>query len=286
MSTEKERQNIVDTVLRSPYFPAKLYPTAGSELSFAVPFDRTRAGRRAELPVPPDDWLVNWGGVEVFTVGGRNDVTIMRDVAAAAGYSFPEGTRVLEFGVSRGRMIRWLSDVAERGDVWGVDVVADDVRWCQQFLGEPFHFLTNTSYPYLPFEERSFDFVYAGSVFTHVSDLADAWIMELIRLTRPGGMLYLTFHDNRSVEILHERGHAKNNPWWRDVMAEFDRVTGGKPLDQFETVVLLRGGPSAEQVFYDRDYLLHHLGRLPIELVSIREEAYSAFQTALLLRRI
>jgi hypothetical protein len=67
-------------------------------------------------------------------------------------------------------------------------------------------------------------------------------------------------------------------------MGEFSRVTGGKPLSEFQTVVVERSVPSAEQVFYDRDYLLAHWGRY-MKVLGIREEAYSGFQTAILFEK-
>jgi len=44
--------------------------------------------------------------------------------------------------------------------------------WCQQRMSPLFKFATTTSFPHLPFEDGYFDFVYAGSVFTHITDLA------------------------------------------------------------------------------------------------------------------
>lgn len=280
------RQRVVDEVLRSPYFGAKLYPTAGAATSYVVPNGAARpAGTDpADAPVPPADWLAGWGGYDVFHWGGKQDVGIMREVVAANGFTFSAGSRVLELGCSRGRMMRWLCDVAATSEIWGVDVVAEDVTWCHQNLSPPMHFATTTSFPHLPFEDGYFDLVYAGSVFTHISDLADAWVLELRRIVRPGGKLYLTVHDNNSVRILYDRGHVANNPWWREVMAEYEKVTEKRPLADFKTVVLLRGGPSMEQVFYDRDYIQQHWGRY-LKYLALREEAYSAFQTALLFEK-
>jgi SAM-dependent methyltransferase len=288
MSDQLQPAAVVDTILRSPFFSAKLYPNAGRGPAYVVPLDRDRkqpAVKSSEtLPLPPADWLTSWGGRDVFLVGGRNDVNIMRGVAKAHGYQFQPGSRVLEFGSSRGRMMRWLYDFAGDCDVYGVDVVAEDVVWCQKYLGAPFHYMTNTSYPNLPFEDGSFDFIYAGSVFTHISDIADMWILELRRLLRPGGKMYITIHDNHSVRVLYERGHVANNPWWGAVMKEYERVTEGRPLSDFQTVAILRGGPSMEQVFYDRDWVLGHWGQY-LKFVALREEALSAFQTALLLEK-
>jgi ubiquinone/menaquinone biosynthesis C-methylase UbiE len=280
------RDRVINDVLQSPFFGAKLFPTGGPSSGYAIPRAQAASPKTsaADFPLPPAEWLVNWGGEEIFVQGGRRDVGIMRQVAADHGFPFPPGSRILEFGCSRGRMIRWLYDIAAHSEVWGVDLVAEDVTWCQQNLGPPVNYLTNTSYPHLPFEDRTFDFIYAGSIFTHISDLADAWFLELGRLLKRGGKIYVTVHDNHSVEYLYDRGFATDNSWWKRVMGEFSRVTGGKPLSEFQTVVVERSVPSAEQVFYDRDYLLAHWGRY-MKVLGIREEAYSGFQTAILFEK-
>ena len=60
--------------------------------------------------------------------------------------------------------------------------------------------------PHLPFEDRSFGLVYCGSLFTHIDDLAEAWLAELHRVLRPGGRLYFSIHDQHSVRILEGEG--------------------------------------------------------------------------------
>jgi ubiquinone/menaquinone biosynthesis C-methylase UbiE len=66
----------------------------------------------------------------------------------------------------------------------------------------PLHFVTTTTAPHLPFEDDYFDLVYCGSVFTHISDLADAWLLEIRRILRTGAYAYITIHDNKSVRLL------------------------------------------------------------------------------------
>jgi SAM-dependent methyltransferase len=49
--------------------------------------------------------------------------------------------------------------------------------------------------PPLPFEDASFDLVYSISVFTHLDEeMQDAWLNELKRVLRPGGILIITVH--------------------------------------------------------------------------------------------
>ena len=44
--------------------------------------------------------------------------------------------------------------------------------------------------------------VFAGSIFTHIDDNDTTWLQELARITKPGGLLYLTFIDEKSIETL------------------------------------------------------------------------------------
>ena len=100
-------------------------------------------------------------------------------------------------------MIRHLEDFAESSEIWGLDINAEQIFWCKQHLDPPFHFATTTTIPHLPFEDGYFDFVYAGSVFTHIDDLADSWLLELRRVLSRDGRLYVTIHDNRTIELLN-----------------------------------------------------------------------------------
>lgn len=63
-------------------------------------------------------------------------------------------------------------------------------------------FAVTSTNPHLPFRDETFGFVYAGSVFTHIGDLADAWLLELHRCLSNDGHAYLTFNDTESLKIL------------------------------------------------------------------------------------
>jgi ubiquinone/menaquinone biosynthesis C-methylase UbiE len=176
-------------------------------------------------------------------------------------------------------MIRWLTAFAEQGEVWGTDISAEHIVWCTQHLAPPFHFLVNTILPHLPFEDRYFDVVYAGSVFTHIDDLATTWFLELRRVLRAGGMLYVTIHDRHSIHLLT---HA----WpWREVpFAEFLRQNQDYAAFAHTNFAMFTIGRAAEsQVFYDVESLCERLHGL-FKVRSVTEEAYG-YQTALLLEK-
>jgi len=123
----------------------------------------------------------------------------MKQILDSSGFSIRDGSRVLDLGCASGRMIRWLVDFAEQCEIWGVDISAEHIIWCQEYLSPPFNFATVTTSPHLPFEDGYFDLIYCGSVFTHISDLADAWLLELKRIMRRDGRLYITVHDKHTV---------------------------------------------------------------------------------------
>src|SRR5207244_2674608 len=108
--------------------------------------------------------------------------------------------------------------------------------------------------PPLAFEDRYFDFIYAGSVFTHIADLAEAWLMELRRIVRPGGRLYLTIQDERSIELCMTANH---NPPVAELLRAYDEESHFMSTGyDFFTINRTpgQGGPGQAQVFYRRDY--------------------------------
>src|SRR5215510_255837 len=175
--------------------------------SYALPkVRRSSSDPAAELPVPPPElWLGYGRSTEEYLAFGRTNVRVMLDLLQTSGASLESGTRVLDFGCAAGRMIRWLAEFSGRCEVWGSDISAEHIVWCTQHLDPPFHFLVNTLLPHLPFEDRYFDVVYAGSVFTHIDDLAKTWLVELRRVLRARGKLYVTIHDRHSIHLLADQ---------------------------------------------------------------------------------
>jgi ubiquinone/menaquinone biosynthesis C-methylase UbiE len=124
----------------------------------------------------------------------------MKHILSQSGFLIQPSHRILDFGCGAGRMIRWLGDSVEGCEVWGVDIQSEHIMWCQQHLSPPFKFATVTTAPHLPFEDRYFDLIYCGSVFSHIDDLADACLLELKRILQPGGRLYITVHEKHSLQ--------------------------------------------------------------------------------------
>src|SRR5262249_5786559 len=150
--------------------------------------DKSRLDPSSPLPVPPEELWAGYGPtLEAYLQSGNEHVRSMREILERSGMPVASAQRVLDFGCAAGRMLRWLHDEASVCEIWGTDIRSSHMIWCKQCLSPPFHFATTTINPHLPFEDRYFGLIYAGSVFTHIDDLADAWLLELRRVLRPGG---------------------------------------------------------------------------------------------------
>jgi len=118
--------------------------------------------------------------------------------------------RVLDIGCGIGRVALGLTSVLSReGSYDGFDVDARAVRWCNDNLSPRYPNLRFThanvatarhnrggvpaaQYRF-PFDDASFDFAFATSVFTHLEmDAALHYFREAHRVLRPGGILVAT----------------------------------------------------------------------------------------------
>lgn len=117
------------------------------------------------------------------------------DLAEAHDLPLRPSDRVLDFGCGCGRVAGRLPALT-RAQLHGCDVNRRLADWCRAHLaGE---FVTTAPEPPLPYPAAWFALVYSVSVFTHMHEpQARAWLAELARVTRPGGLALLTYLDER-----------------------------------------------------------------------------------------
>lgn len=106
---------------------------------------------------------------------------------------------VAEWGCGLARVIQRMPEDFIRH---GFDFNQDAILWCR--LNVPnVHFHCNSLMPPLPIADQTFDGVYCLSVFTHLSEKAHfAWINELSRVLKPGGVLVASFHGRDQAHTL------------------------------------------------------------------------------------
>jgi SAM-dependent methyltransferase len=263
---------------KTPVFPT-YFPYSPDASCYLLP--KVGTGTSPERPVPPKEtWISEKYGTtpDEYLASGRRDVQEMLDILSRAGVPVGALGHILEFGCGDGRMVRWLEHLAGDREIWGTDIDAGRVFWCKQHLSPPFRFLTTTTVPHLPFEDRYFGFAYAGSVFTHIDDLADAWLAELRRVLRPGGRLFLTVHLKNDIALLDGKYRDSGLARLLRGYPEYERYAHSD-FDMFTI-----GRSSESYVFYDLDYLRKSFEAL-FRILSVTEEV-RLYQNALLLERL
>ena len=144
-------------------------------------------------PVPPRSLRASVGGapIRMYIDNGRHNVEGLTAALAKAGRRLENAERVLDFGCGCGRTLQSFPRVPGQA-VHGCDVNEPAVRWAGKHL--PWARFEHTGFqPPLPYPDDHFDLVFAISVFTHLSEESqDAWLAELARVTRPGGVALLS----------------------------------------------------------------------------------------------
>ena len=237
------------------------------------------------VPIPeaiedvPPPWL--WEGYaddpSEYLDTGRNDVAVMTAILAKYGVTVPRV--VLDLGCAAGRMIRHFP-AGPDSELWGADINAHHIEWCQQHL-PAINFVVVSSAPHLPFADGTFDFVYCGSVFTHITDLADAWLLELRRVLKPGGTAYITLHDLESYEALFTT--YADDPLFADFMHETLAFEARYKLRHRKVAKFSFGADPLSQIFYDKDFIAAKWGRW-MDVLAYEPQVHD-HQSALLLRK-
>ena len=109
--------------------------------------------------------------------------------------------RVLDFGCGWGRILRFFLKDVEAGRLWGIDARDRMIDVCRRtFPGS--HFERAGPWPPTSLEDSSVDFVYAFSVFSHLSEEMHArWLEEFHRILKPGGLLVVSTRNRQFIEV-------------------------------------------------------------------------------------
>jgi SAM-dependent methyltransferase len=128
-----------------------------------------------------------------YLTSGKDSLRAIQEMLERNGFNPAALGQVLDFGCGSGRVLRHWQH-SDRLKLHGTDYNPHLIAWCRR--NYPFaEFQINQLEGRLPYPDASFDFVYAWSVFTHLSEkIEDHFVGELARVLRPGGLLLATFH--------------------------------------------------------------------------------------------
>ena len=147
------------------------------------------------LPIPPLRliWL-SMGSIQIerFLESGKAHAhELIAPLLERNHLSMQRLAAVLDFGCGCGRVMRYWKTLPGV-ELWGVDYNPKMIEWCRRNLTFA-QFQVNRLAPPLPQEPERFDFVYARSVFTHLTEAMQfAWLEEMRRILKPGGLFLFT----------------------------------------------------------------------------------------------
>jgi SAM-dependent methyltransferase len=158
------------------------------------------------IRIPPSHLISLVAGVPDrgwFLTSGKLGAQALHDVLQKNNVEIAQFDSILDFGCGLGRVLRRLPDLTG-AQLFGCDYNRKLIVWCRANL--PFaEFSTNELERKLKYDDHSFDFVYALSVFTHLTASQHRfWIEELRRILRPGGYLFLTTHGKHYEQQIPE----------------------------------------------------------------------------------
>lgn len=163
------------------------------------------------LPMPPPELVYLVTGqfdAEAFYQNGVVGARCIEEVIRRQGLDLDAFGTILDFGCGCGRVMRQWKRL-QRAKLYGIDFNPLLVNWCRSSL--PFaEFGVNKSGTPLTFADKTFDFIYSISVFTHLTESNQRfWMAELGRILRPGGYLLFTVHGiSRLNDLAAEQRHA------------------------------------------------------------------------------
>lgn len=169
-------------------------------------------------------------------------------------YHTCQNATILDWGCGPARITRHLHGICGSGSkIHGTDYNSETIRWCGKNIRNVTFTLNNTIPP-LTYDKDTFDVIIGISVFTHLSEENHhAWIKELHRVIKPGGIAFITTHGQvfRSLLTEKERSIYDNGSLIvRDAVKEGHRVfTAFQPTDWMYNAL--------NQTF---EILIHHAG--------------------------
>ncbi len=222
-----------------------------------------------------------------YWISGLHDYELLRQTAGRFGLELDPSSVLLDLGSASGRVAR---HAVTRGGhtTWALDINAAHVAWMAEHLDHSeLRAVHHPALPHLPLADRSVNFAYGLSVFTHIDEFESAWLAELNRVLAPGGMAALSVHT--------ERTWANLNPDWtlhESLVVRRRQIVGRRvEADTFDAPMPVgrevfrwrAGGLYNTNVFHHTQVLRRDWGRL-FEVLEILPEA-SGYQDLALLRK-
>ncbi|MDG1872660.1 MAG: class I SAM-dependent methyltransferase [Mariniblastus sp.] len=217
-----------------------------------------------------------------FFITGLADYLKIR--AAAKKYDV-DLQSYFDFGCASGRVLRHFCAQSEIPHLWGSDINGRHIRWLNDYLPQRLKVIHNNCVPQIPIADHSIDVVSAFSVFTHIDTFETAWLAELYRVLKPGGLCYLTVHNDDTWKLLQNAGEENG------LLKRFCQVDPTFEEQLKKDIPVERKcyrytdvGPYRALVVHSNEYLQKTWGRY-FDILEIRGKAHGYMQSVLIGRK-
>lgn len=154
-----------------------------------------------ELIFPPISLIYETFGrtsYELFYESGKKSAESIKKIYRSL--SDLDAPLILEWGCGVGRIITHIRNEFPNSKILGSDVDVKMIDWCKKNIKKVI-FTTNNNLPPFNFPDNFFDFVYAASVFTHLTEIYQKeWLQEILRILKPEGLFLFTVHGDYYAE--------------------------------------------------------------------------------------
>jgi SAM-dependent methyltransferase len=242
---------------------AALQERARAQFGLAEPVTGYRTRDTAPIPAPADREGYYGEDHAGYWLSGLSDALSVTKEAARLGLA--TGARYFELGCASGRVVRHVA-FNTAVPIACCDLNKRHTEWIRLFLPERINIFHNSTIPNLPLEDNSIDIATAFSVFTHIDDFETAWLLELRRILRPGGLAYLTVATDHTWERYKQQWIKEQLLPLADKITDYrvdERLFHG-PLPREKTVFWWQGDREvyAAMVFHQSSYIGREWGRI------------------------
>lgn len=220
---------------------------------------------RDTAPIPSSgDREYYWGENHAsYWLSGLSDALAVVQQAARLGLG--ADARYFELGCASGRVVRHIAFQTPVA-ISCCDINKRHTEWVRLFLPRRINVFHNSVMPHLPIEDNSIDIATAFSVFTHIDDFEAAWLLELRRVLRPGGLAYVTVATDHTWERYKQGWIREQFMPLADKISDYaiDEPFFAGPLPRPKTVLWWEAGRDVynAMVFHDTAYIRREWGRI------------------------
>ena len=262
-----------------------LQEKARVQFGLTDPIAGYRAGDTAPIPATADREHYSGSDHVAYWLSGLSDALAVAKQSVRLGLG--PTPRYFELGCASGRVVRHVA-YHTGAQIACCDLNKRHTEWIRLFLPKRINVFHSSTIPNLPIEDNSVDIATAFSVFTHIDDFETAWLLELRRILRPGGLAYLTVSTDQTWEK-YKHGWIKDH---LTPLAEkineytIDEEFFAGPLPREKTVIWW---PAAQDlynstVFHHEIYIRREWGRI-FKVVEIIPNGHFYQDVVLLTKR-